>query len=138
MVAHGFFPRLPGRALVRGESWVDTVSYAATEAGAETTVRTAWTYTAAGDSTVAGVAYLLVHASGRSEQSSTGTIAGTSFTQSVAGAVGGHFLWDGGAGILRSSEYRSDLSGTTELSIAPVPLNVRVRSAVRVERTGAR
>ena len=37
-IAQGFFPRLPGRSLVPGEGWVDTVSYSAAEAGAQTTV----------------------------------------------------------------------------------------------------
>ena len=136
-IANGFFPRLPGRVLSLGESWVDTVSYTSADGGAESTVRTIWTYTAAGDSTVAGAVYELVRASGQTEQSSAGTIAGTDFTQSVAGAVTGHFLWDGAAGLLHSSEYRSDLSGESVISIAPVPLEVRVRSTVRVERNAA-
>jgi len=134
-IANGFFPRLPGRALAPGESWVDTVSYTSDDAGAESTVRTVWTYTAAGDSAVAGSVYQLVRASGQTEQSSGGTIAGTDFTQSVAGAVTGHFLWDGAVGMLHSSEYHSVLSGESVISIAPVPLEVRVRSVVRVERT---
>jgi hypothetical protein len=134
-IAHGFFPRLPGRVLALGESWVDTVSYTSDDGGAESTVRTIWTYTAAGDSSVAGAIYQLVRASGQTEQSSGGTIAGTDFTQSVSGGVTGHFLWDGAAGLLHSSEYRSELSGESVLSIAPVPLQVTVRSTVRVERT---
>jgi hypothetical protein len=136
-IANGFFPRLPGRVPAPGESWVDTVSYSSDEAGAQSTVRTIWTYTAAGDSAVAGALYQLVRASGATEQSSGGTIAGTDFTQSVSGSVEGHFLWDGAAGLLHSSEYRSDLSGESVISIAPVPLQVRVRSSVRVERTAA-
>ncbi len=133
-IAHGFFPCLPGRSLVPGEGWVDTVSYSAAEAGAQTTVRTLWSYTAAGDSTVGDAAYQLVRASGETEQSSAGTVADAEFTQSVAGGLEGYFLWDARAGNLHSSEYRSDLSGTTEISIAPVPLEVRVRSIVRVAR----
>ena len=134
-IANGFFPRLPGRTLGVGESWVDTVSWSGDESGAETTVRTVWTYTAAGDSTVDGSVLHLVRARGATEQSSGGTIADAEFTQSVAGEVVGHFLWDGSAGTLHSSEYRSDLSGETEISIAPVPLAVRVQSRVRVART---
>ena len=133
-IAHGFFPCLPGRSLVPGEGWVDTVSYSAAEAGAQTTVRTLWSYTAAGDSTVGDAAYQLVRASGETEQSSAGTVADAEFTQSVVGGLEGYFLWDARAGNLHSSEYRSDLSGTTEISIAPVPLEVRVRSIVRVAR----
>jgi hypothetical protein len=133
-IANGFFPRVPGRPVASGESWVDTVSYAGEEAGAESTVRTVWTYTEAGDTTADGAVYQLVRARGRTEQSSEGTIAGADFTQSVSGEVIGHYLWDRAAGVLRASEYRSDLSGDTEVSIAPVPLAVRVRSVVRVER----
>lgn len=134
-IAHGFFPRVPGRSLAAGESWADTVAYAATEAGTETEVRTVWTFTAAGDSTVGGTAYRLVRASGETEQSSSGRLAGTTFTQSVSGPVEGWFLWDARAGALHASETRSDLTGSTEVSIAPVPLDVRVRSVVRVVRT---
>jgi hypothetical protein len=133
-IANGLFPRVPGRPVALGESWADTVSYAGDEAGARTTVRTVWTYTAGGDTTVAGSAYALVRARGRTEQSSGGSIAGAEFTQSVAGDVTGRFLWDEAAGLLHSSEYVSDLSGQTEVSIAPVPLAVRVRSVVRVTR----
>src|SRR5690606_9544947 len=108
-IAHGFFPRVPGRTLVPGESWTDTVAYAAAEAGSEMEVRTAWTFTAAGDSIVGGLPYWLVRAAGETEQSSTGRIGGTTFTQSVAGPVEGHFLWDPRAGGLHASEFRSDL-----------------------------
>jgi hypothetical protein len=134
-IAHGFFPRLPGRVLAPGESWADTVSFEASEASSHTAVRTLWTYTAAGDTTVDGLDYLLVRARGETEQSSSGRVAGADFTQSVSGPVEGKFLWDGEAGLLHSSEYESDLSGTTELSIAPLPLEVKVSSAVRVSRT---
>jgi hypothetical protein len=134
-IANGFFPRLPGRALAPGESWIDTVSWTAQESGTSNTVRTVWTYTAAGDSLVGDSIYQLVRAAGTTEQSSEGSLAGADFTQSVAGTVAGHFLWDPRAGILHASEYESDLSGESEVSIAPVPLAVRVRSVVRVART---
>jgi hypothetical protein len=136
-IANGFFPRLPGRLLAPGESWVDTVSWTADESGTSNRVRTVWTYTAAGDSLVGDSTYQLVRAAGETEQSSEGSLAGADFTQSVTGAVTGHFLWDPRAGILHASEYRSDLGGESELSIAPVPLAVRVRSVVRVARVTA-
>jgi hypothetical protein len=134
-IANGFFPRLPGRVLAPGEGWVDTVSWTAEESGTSNTVRTVWTYTAAGDSLVGDSTYQLVRAAGATEQSSEGSLAGADFTQRVAGTVTGHFLWDPRAGILHASEYRSELSGESEVSIAPVPLAVRVRSVVRVTRT---
>jgi hypothetical protein len=134
-IANGFFPRVPGRPVAPGESWGDTVSYSGDQTVAESSVRTVWTYTAAGDTAAEGSTYQLVRARGRTEQSSGGEVAGAGFTLGVSGEVIGHFLWDEAAGLLHSSEYRSDLSGEAELSIAPAPLAVRVRSVVRVTRT---
>ncbi|MSR35459.1 MAG: hypothetical protein EXR95_02275 [Gemmatimonadetes bacterium] len=133
-MAHTFFPRLPGRTVGVGESWTDTVGYDTDESGARTSVRSVVTYTAAGDSVADGARYLLVRWTGTTEQSSAGSIGGTEFEQAVAGTTGGQFLWDAAAGILRSLEYASELSGTMAVPIAPAPLEVRVRSRIRVVR----
>ncbi len=133
-VAQGFFPRLPGRSLAAGASWTDTVSYETEESGAKTTVESVTTYTPAGDSVDGGVTYLLVRTSGTTRQSSVGTLAGTQFEQAVSGSTSGHFLWDGAAGILQELVYRSELTGTMEVAIAPVPLAVTVTSTIRERR----
>ncbi len=134
-VANSFFPRLPGRAVARGESWVDTVEYTSDEGGAASTTRTVTTYTVAGDSVVDGETLLLVRSTGTSAQSSAGTIAGTDFDQSVEGTTSGHFLWDLAGGVLHSVAYDSEMSGSMEVAIAPVALAVRVLSKVRVRKT---
>ena len=134
-IAHAFFPGLPGRVVSAGEGWVDTVSYVTDEGAAGTTVRMVMNYTAFGDTVVGGARYLLVRARGTSEQSASGVISRTDFSQNVAGTTAGYFLWDNAAGVLHSLEYRSELSGTMQVAILPVPLDVRVRGTFRIMRT---
>ena len=134
-IAHAFFPGLPGRVVSEGEGWVDTVSYSTEEGAAGTTVRMVMNYTAVGDTVVGGAIYLLVRANGTSEQSASGVISRTDFSQTVAGTTAGYFLWDNAAGVLHSLEYRSELSGTMQVAILPVPLDVRVSGTFRVMRT---
>jgi len=134
-IAHTFFPGLPGRGVSVGDGWVDTVAYVTQEGGAGTTVRMVMSYTAAGDTVVGRAHYLLVRAKGTSEQSASGVISRTDFSQIVAGTTEGYFLWDSAAGILHSLEYRSDLSGTMQVAVLPVPLDVRISATFRVMRT---
>ncbi|HCR04337.1 MAG TPA: hypothetical protein DIU18_04050 [Gemmatimonadetes bacterium] len=134
-IAHTFFPGLPGRVVSVGDGWVDTVSYATQEGAAGTTVRMVMSYTAVGDTVVGRANYLLVRTKGTSEQSAAGVISKTDFSQTVAGTTEGYFLWDSVAGILHSLEYRSDLRGTMQLAALPVPLDVRIRTTLRVMRT---
>ena len=133
-IAHAFFPRLPGRLVSAGERWVDTVSYATEEGGAGMSVRTVMNYTAVGDTVVGRTRYMLVRATGTSEQSASGVISRTDFSQTVAGTTEGYFLWDDAAGILHSLDYRSDLRGTLEVAILSVQLDVRVRGIFRIMR----
>ena len=134
-IAHAFFPGLPGRVVSAGEGWVDTVAYSTQEGGAGVTVRMVMSYTAVGDTVVGRARYHLVRAQGTSEQSASGVISRTDFSQTVAGTTEGYFLWDSAAGILHSLEYRSDLSGTMRVAVLPVPLDVRVRGTFRIMRT---
>ena len=136
-IAYGLFPALPGRTVTPGDSWTDTLSYAE-GTGAGTEVHSVMTYTVVGDSAVGGVSYLMVRTTGISEQSTSGEVSGTDFSQTVAGTTEGHFLWDTRLGVLHSLEYHSDLSGTMILSIVPVPMDVHVRGLLRVERAGTR
>jgi hypothetical protein len=135
-IAHTFFPRLPGRAVSTGDRWTDTVAYVSEEGGAQIDVSTVSSYTVVGDSVADGATYLLVRMEGTTAQASAGTISGTDFHQEVSGTTSGHFLWNRAAGIVHASELRSDLGGTMEVTIVPVPLGVRVRSTVRVRRAG--
>ena len=135
-VAQTFFPRLPGRTVAAGDSWTDTVAYSATEGDATIDVSSVTTYTVVGDSLADGASYLLIRSEGTTEQSSEGTIAGTDFNQQVSGITSGHVLWDRAGGVMHSVELRSDLSGAMAASVAPVALDVRVRSVVRTRRAG--
>ena len=137
-IAHAFFPGLPGRVVSAGDSWVDTVAYASEEGEARTSIRTVMEYTVVGDTLVGSRRYLLVRATGTSESSSSGAISGAEFSQIVAGTTDGHFLWDSTAGVLHSLEYLSDLTGTMQVAIVPLPLGVRVRGTLRVMRSEGR
>jgi hypothetical protein len=132
--AHTFFPRLPGRAVAAGDTWTDTVAYATEEGGATIDLTSVTSYTAVGDTVMDGGTYLMVRTEGTTDQSSAGTIAGTDFSQEVSGATDGYFLWDRAAGVMHLLEVRSDLGGSMEVAVAPVALDVRVRSLVRARR----
>lgn len=133
-IAQGFFPRLPGRVSTSGTTWTDTVSYETDEAGARTAVESVTTYTAIGDTVAGGATYLLVRSIGTTTQSSTGAISGAKFSQRVGGTTAGHFLWDAAAAVVHELEYRSELTGTMEVAVAPVPLAVTVTSTIRQRR----
>ena len=63
----------------------------------------------------------------------SGAIAGTDVDQHVAGTTVGHFLWDQATGTLHSLEHHSDLSGMMQMTVAPVPLALRIRGTVRIQ-----
>jgi hypothetical protein len=133
-LAHSFFPALPARAVRPGDSWADTLDYEDETGGAETNIHSIMNYTAVGDTVVGGATYLLVRNTGTSEQSTSGELMGTDFSQSVGGTTAGYFLWDMRQGALHSLEYRSDLEGTMALSIVPAPMTVSVKGHIHVER----
>ncbi|MBW3533674.1 MAG: hypothetical protein KY453_00435 [Gemmatimonadetes bacterium] len=135
-LVHHLFPRLPGRTVSPGEAWSDTIRYSTDEGAGEVSAVVALTYVVAGDTLVAGLPYLLVRFRGRDERSSAGEAGGMAFGQEVEGPVEGFFLWDRGRGALHALEQRSDLSGTMSVAVASTPLDVRVRSVMRVGLVG--
>jgi len=126
-VAARLIPRLPGRAVVPGDSWVDTIRVESDSPTTSVSARTVLTSRAVGDTVVGGRSFLLVRFSGEAEQASEGSQGGFDVTQNVKGTTEGHFLWDMGRGLLWYSESRSDLRGTMEVSAAPFPLSIRIR-----------
>ena len=86
---------------------------------------------------VASRSYLLVRFQGETEQTTRGSQAGFEMSQAVTGTTVGRFLWDMERRLLRSLESRSELTGTMEVSAAPFPLSVRVRSLSRTLLLGS-
>lgn len=131
-VVHHLLPRLPGRAVQPGETWADTVRYTLDEPTGEVRARVALAYTAEGDTLVEGRPHLRVRYRGTDAREASGDAGGMAFSQTLEGPVEGVFLWDLGRGVLRALEQTSDLSGTMTVPMSPSPLDVRVRSRMRV------
>lgn len=132
-VAHGMFPRLPGRAAALGQSWTDTIRYEGAQGPGSVKAETVLTYTVEGDTLVGGRSLVKISLGGTSESSAGGVITGMDFTQAVAGTVTGWVLWDQQRSLMVESYAASDARGTMEVSAAPFPLGLRVRTQSRVK-----
>jgi hypothetical protein len=132
-VAHGIFPRLPGRGVAAGDTWTDTIRYEGAQGPGSVKATMVITYTVAGDSVVDGRSLVKIAMKGTSESSATGVITGMDFSQAVAGSLSGWVLWDQGRGLLVESLTDGDGRGTMEVSAAPFPLGLRVRTQSRVK-----
>ena len=132
-VAHGIFPRLPGRAAAVGETWTDTIRYEGTQGPG--TVKALWviTYVVAGDTVVDGRSLVKITMKGTTESSTGGVITGMDFTQAITGSLDGWVLWDQQRGLLVESYADSDGRGTMEVSAAPFPLGLHVKTQSRVK-----
>jgi len=131
-LAHGFFPRLPGRAAGVGESWTDTIRVEGEQGMGSVSAVTVVTYTVAGDSALAGLSLVKIGLEGASEATARGATMGMDFTQTVTGTLSGWALWDPQRGLLVESYTESDGRGSMEVAAAPFPLGLRVRSQSRV------
>lgn len=132
-VAHGMFPRLPGRAAAVGESWTDTIRYEGAQGPGSVKAQSVVTYTVAGDTLVDGRSLVKIAMKGTSESSATGVITGMDFSQAVAGTVTGWVLWDQQRSLMVESFGDSDARGTMEVSAAPFPLGLSVKTRSRVK-----
>lgn len=127
-LAAGVFPRLPGRAVAAGDTWTDTITVDTETPSGTISSTSVVTYTAAGDTTVAGRSMLLVRMIGQDERYVEGSQSGFDVVQDLSGEGEGWFLWDFGPDLLYESVYESDLRGAMDVSAAPMPLSVRVRA----------
>ncbi len=132
-VAHGIFPRLPGRAVALGESWTDTIRYEGTQGPGSAKALSVITYVVAGDTLVDGRSLVKITMKGTAESSAGGVITGMDFTQAVTGSVDGWVLWDQQRGFMVESYADADGRGTMEVSAAPFPLGLRVKTQSRVK-----
>lgn len=131
-LAHGFFPRLPGRAAALGESWTDTIRVEGEQGEGSLDQTTVATYTVAGDTLVRGRSMVRIDVTGTVRTSSRGVTMGMDFTQNLNGTVRGWVLWDQGRGLLVESYTETDGRGSMEVAMAPFPLGVRMRGQSRV------
>lgn len=127
-MAATLFPRLPGRAVAVGDMWTDTVDVNAQQSTGSTSAHSVVTFTVAGDTTVAGRSLLKVTFTSDDTQHTEGAQAGFDVVQDLSGESEGHFLWDMAAGMVYESVTESDLTGNMNVSAAPFPLSVAVRS----------
>ena len=132
-VAHGLFPRLPGRAAGVGESWTDTIRYEGQQGPGKVSAVTVVTYTVEGDSVLDGRSLVKISMKGSSESTAGGVITGMDFTQNVTGTLTGWVLWDQGRRLMMETYGETDGRGTMKVSAAPFPLGVRLRGQSRVK-----
>jgi hypothetical protein len=127
MVA-SLFPRLPGRAVGVGETWTDTIVVDAQRANGSVAGTSVVTYTVAGDSVMDGRTLVRVTHVSEDRMHTEGAQAGFDVVQDLAGDSEGHFLWDLAQGLLFESVTVSDYRGSMNVSAAPFPMSVSVRS----------
>jgi hypothetical protein len=133
LVAHTFFPRLPGRGVDAGASWTDTTHVEGPQGEGQVSVTSITTYTVAGDTVVDGHSLVRIDLQGTTEQTASGVIAGMDFSQSGTGSATGWVLWDMARGLMTESYTETDATGTMDVSAAPFPLGIRLRQQSRVK-----
>ncbi len=130
-LAHGFFPGLPGRAALPGDSWVDTVSWSGDEGPGSRSERAVLSYTVVGDTVVAGRPLLLISVTGETTVANEMVLAGMAVSQRSDLEVEGHVLWDLQTGTMFEQVRLASGPGQVSVPIAPAPLPIRVRTTQR-------
>ena len=118
-IAYEMFPRLPGRAVEPGETWVDTVTWSNDAGPMEVNGTAVYTYTLVGDTLVGGRALLNIAMSGEVETETSGSEGGMSVTQSQTGTTTGFVLWDTARGLPAYGLLERDFEGSTSISGMP-------------------
>jgi hypothetical protein len=131
-LVESFFPRLPGTPPTPGMTWTDTVSFEAEVPEAATTTRMILDYTVVGDTLVDGRTLLRIDMRGQGSTLQEGNTQGMDFIQDLSGDVSGFILWDLAAGVMRYQQMETEYGGSMEVSAAPMPLEVSMRSTTRV------
>ena len=131
---YDFFPRLPGRAVSPGQTWVDTVAWAGGTGEAPYSSTTVYTYTLAGDTTVAGSSLLKITVSGDTSMEGSMETGGVAIEQSLTGTTVGHYLWDPVAGLVHSAELNRDLEGSLRVPSMNLPaMPIRAQGPFRTQ-----
>jgi len=130
-VVHTFFPRLPGAAAHVGDSWTDTISFEGPQGDGSVKSTSVVTYTVMGDTLVGDRKVLKIAMESSSEQTGSGSFAGMDYSQKLSGTAKGWVLWDLQRALMVEKYSDSDASGTMDVSAAPYPLSIRMRSQSR-------
>ncbi len=133
IVAHTLFPRVAGRVVSVGDSWIDSVTYSEENEAGETAVRSRLTYTVVRESMDRGRAILEVDFEGTAEVSQALSIEGAAITQASEVEVVGSLSWDTSAGLMHESEVVMEGTGSVRAALLPVALPTRVRWLTRVQ-----
>lgn len=136
-LAHAFFPGLPGRGVVPGDSWVDTVQYSANNGGAERTEMSVTTYTVEGPVTMAGRQLMRIGLQGTTSLEMAFDMAGMSISQESDLEMEGHVLWDLQRGIMFEQYRHSTGSGSVRVPVVPQALPVEITSTQRSRLGGS-
>ncbi len=123
-MAAGFFPRLPGRAVMAGETWTDTVSIRTEEDAGTNEGTTVYVFTAVGDTVVGGRSLLNVSFTMDDQRTSMMSQQGADIRQDVSGEGDGFYLWDAGRNLVVEQYVEARLRGTMEVSVAPMPFGL--------------
>lgn len=130
-LAHTFFPRLPGRPIAAGESWIDTVSFEGREGSGGRSETWALRHTIVGDTVVAGRPLLAISVTGTGDSTNDVVVSGMSVSQVSTLDLVGHVLWDYQRGLMVESVRTVSGTGTASVSIAPAPLPIRMEATQR-------
>jgi hypothetical protein len=130
-VVHSFFPRLPGRAAHVGDTWTDTIAFEGPQGDGTVKSTAIVTYTVLGDTLVGERKVLKIAMEGSSEQTASGAFAGMDFSQKLSGTAKGWVLWDLQRSLMVEKYSDNDASGTMNVSAAPYPLSIQMRSQAR-------
>lgn len=132
VIAHSFFPGLPGTAVQPGDSWVDTVAFEEDGDTGGSSERSINTYTVIGDTQVEGRSFLEIGLQGTSEMRQTLALQGIEVEQATNLDIVGRVLWDMQRGLVFERETVSTGTGTVSVALAPMPLPTRVESRSRL------
>lgn len=135
-LAHSFFPGLPGRAVVPGDSWVDTIDYSADDAGADRSEFSITTYTVEGPVMVDGRQLLRIGLSGTTSLESDFDMGGMAITQASDVDFDGHVLWDLQRGVMFEHVRTATGSGTVSVPVVPQALPIEITSTQRTRLGG--
>ena len=129
VLVQGFFPGLPGRAVVPGDSWVDTIDVVGGAGEGQRSDFSILRYTVQGDSTVDGRTYLSIALEGTTEISTEMDMGGMTISQSSDLEMEGHILWDLPAGRVFETRRSGRGSGTVSVPNIPFPLPIQVETS---------
>ncbi len=132
-IAHGLFPRLPGRVVAAGDMWVDTVSWSGEEPAILMTQKIVYVSTVQGDTLVEGRSLVMISFTGEGMMTLDTNADGAQIKQKLEVTVTGTVLWDPQARLVFSSDAERELEGQLEIVGMGMPkMPVKAKGPVRV------